>query len=813
MGRKRTNYRDSIKQDANKDQQNETAENLENSLPISSNKNQEESSKVQDSQIENHINVKPEEVKSKLVDQSEPNQEPQDKSISLAKQKAEQKPGEKSELDAEAEIEKISEDKNNSNVKAEVNLKQKSESDLDAKPKADQKPELRRNSEDSKQVADQKPDKEKSKSDTEAKFYQKQKAESDLDSKPEADQKSEADSEQNSKASAAEKIPEGNSEQASKPADDLKLEAKKKEESKVDNNNPKNVVQIDSASKASVLADSKPESAKKEEDSKVTAVDSKNDEDEKQQNAQKDDKVDNQNMQEENKSNQKTSREFIDEKKEAFFKLIDFSSEKQNLHKLKENLQKYFSKESISELLNQGELDDGQQIKSRGEIEDILSKFSKSKNLLIESNQTLENYLKNFANDLNQLLKKHNYYDEANETYKKIDAFRPSAFNDAIINKFKSKEKDSSIDNFNYKNKYEKYKGEKIVEDSENKICKKRHGFGYYLNKNTNRSFLGLFDNDEYTKGYLEIENIKIFNGEFISNKESFDGLYVTKDEAAKTVYMMLGETNLKQKTFNGLFIKLQNNLLSLYFGELKEQLKNSENSIQIDFKIKNFKLDENNLKFKLSYGDFENDKPVFSEKNNDFFFHDNSSLLKSTENNVFSVYSIDKELNLISQGEIQNEVYRGKAILFDSQNNIYYSGEMEDGNYKGKGSLITFDFENNLSKAILVRGDIEQTEIKDCCVYFYKKENGSDKFTTIENAVLSTNFDLKRGKINFEDKEFYEGEFQNFSKHGIGKYEYRDGSSYDGEWKNDKKDGKGVYLDSEKREFEGIWVDDRIQK
>ncbi len=177
---------------------------------------------------------------------------------------------------------------------------------------------------------------------------------------------------------------------------------------------------------------------------------------------------------------------------------------------------------------------------------------------------------------LNQLLKKHNYTEEENEIYNKINhEFRKNTFSDEIVNKFASQEKrDSIVEKFTYKNSQEKYKGERIIFEEDKKKYKKRHGFGYYYDKVSKTRFIGLFDNDEYKKGYLDLKGEKIFNGEFSSDQESFNGLYLNDDQYENSLYIWLGETNLKQKTFKGIFIKLQKESISLYIGELKDQKK-----------------------------------------------------------------------------------------------------------------------------------------------------------------------------------------------------------------------------------------------
>ena len=58
--------------------------------------------------------------------------------------------------------------------------------------------------------------------------------------------------------------------------------------------------------------------------------------------------------------------------------------------------------------------------------------------------------------------------------------------------------------------------------------------------------------------------------------------------------------------------------------------------------------------------------------------------------------------------------------------------------------------------------------------------------------------------------EEVYEGEFQDWKRHGYGKAKYVDGSVYEGFWRNGRRNGQGTYVDALTQEkYEGKWVGD----
>jgi radial spoke head protein 1 len=54
--------------------------------------------------------------------------------------------------------------------------------------------------------------------------------------------------------------------------------------------------------------------------------------------------------------------------------------------------------------------------------------------------------------------------------------------------------------------------------------------------------------------------------------------------------------------------------------------------------------------------------------------------------------------------------------------------------------------------------------------------------------------------------RNWYEGDWNNNKKHGVGKFVYSDGSSYEGEWDDDKRHGNGTFIYANRDSYKGDW-------
>ncbi len=512
------------------------------------------------------------------------------------------------------------------------------------------------------------------------------------------------------------------------------------------------------------------------------------------------------------------SKLFLEEKRKNFEELIDTSIIKENFKLIEEDLKNVFSNNKMKNISKLNEIDsiNKEKIKEPIDLINILNKFSLIEYQFFLTNENIKNLIIGFSKELKGLLDQHNYNDNNNQIYFKLnDEFRIKTFDDKLIERYISNEDDlCAFDNFVYIDGKERYKGEKIIVKQDNTSIKKRHGFGYYFNRTEKIDFYGVFNNDEYDKGFLETID-SYYNGKFDYSKEYFEGVYNSKLNDSDDYFIMFGKSYLKEKLFEGIFIKVEKEKLYCYIGTLENQKKNSKNSILIEYDIKNSIFDPNKLQYKFSFGEFKNDQPNLVDEINGFYIYENNSLLKISLNKIFSLFNYDNKNKILSQGEIKDNTLNKNASVFDLKNKIYFNGNMENGNYKDEGNLITFTNDKlDPDKIIFINGNFNDKIISNSKVFIYeKKKTKTEIMTMIHNAEFTEEFEIKYGKIEFKDNEYYEGIFENYLKSGHGKYVYSDGSSYEGEWKEDKKSGKGIYYDKNKNEYRGVWVDDMLKK
>ena len=67
------------------------------------------------------------------------------------------------------------------------------------------------------------------------------------------------------------------------------------------------------------------------------------------------------------------------------------------------------------------------------------------------------------------------------------------------------------------------------------------------------------------------------------------------------------------------------------------------------------------------------------------------------------------------------------------------------------------------------------------------------------------------KGKLVYENGEYYSGEWVKGKRHGIGEYVYSDGSKYSGMWDSDKVHGEGTSWYTNGNRYEGNWVNGKI--
>jgi len=70
------------------------------------------------------------------------------------------------------------------------------------------------------------------------------------------------------------------------------------------------------------------------------------------------------------------------------------------------------------------------------------------------------------------------------------------------------------------------------------------------------------------------------------------------------------------------------------------------------------------------------------------------------------------------------------------------------------------------------------------------------------------------KGRFDYQDGSYYEGEFKEDRKQGKGIFVEADGATvYNGGWFNDLKHGKGTIIQGGTYKIEGIWKDGILQE
>jgi hypothetical protein len=523
---------------------------------------------------------------------------------------------------------------------------------------------------------------------------------------------------------------------------------------------------------------------------------------------------------------EKSSEEYVEFLQNELYKIINFKEDQENLMKFKEDLKIFITNEN-SLLLEENP--NSNFPRNFEDLDKYLLSLQEKQEKLFKKENELKNLISNFHDTLRNYVTKHNYFDPDNEISTNLGTNFVKYFHQGVIEMFYDNEGCSlKLDKLVY-NRTDVYRGQKKTKKNEGeKYFKYRDGFGYYENftpgdDEERANYFGTFIEDEYHKGILNYDfdgRNPYFNGEFSNDKKTFNGTYLIREKGkVDTFFMLLGKLDISSKNFSGIFIKKDLKDTNIYYGDINDGKKNSKDSIFIQIEESNRTLQNNGMKYKIFFGDFENDLPIYQEENdNPLYGIENSLFYKLHNGKNFVFFNHETEKDIISQGFIINERLEGKGFISDMKKNIIYEGEFKNGQYEGKGNFINYEYsEENLNqnkvfnKIILLRGLFSSTGITDGFLNFFEIKNQQEYLNYVEKADLTPNFDLKYGKIYLEENETYEGEFKDFQKSGKGVYIYSDGSSYTGNWLNDKKEGDGIYKDKSNNEYNRKWRNDEM--
>jgi len=150
------------------------------------------------------------------------------------------------------------------------------------------------------------------------------------------------------------------------------------------------------------------------------------------------------------------------------------------------------------------------------------------------------------------------------------------------------------------------------------------------------------------------------------------------------------------------------------------------------------------------------------------------------------------------SDGEWVDDQQHGYGKETWDNGRIQYTGNFHKGQKVGRGRY-------EWSDGSYYEGDFENGMFSGHGIYFF-----ADSDKTYEGDFNNNHFQGK-GKLTYGNGNVYNGHFDNGLQHGQGTMSYANGDKYIGAWQNDMKQGIGIWYsakDSTKKQ--GEWNNDK---
>lgn len=302
-----------------------------------------------------------------------------------------------------------------------------------------------------------------------------------------------------------------------------------------------------------------------------------------------------------------------------------------------------------------------------------------------------------------------------------------------------------------------------------------KEGFGCLIYKEREQVYLGTFKEDKFVNGIIiQNNNNIIYKGEFNTEKNLFYGLKIRHNDKKKVENFFFGQIEIEKAIYTGCSVKYN----------LREELTDKDYLANINY------YHNNDITLSLQY--FPKDKrKIF--------------LVDSVKDTILQYYTGVYLINSPSKKNKDKE--KSKAILFKIKE-VYYIGELE--------SNLIFDGEGTVlyKRGDYYKGGIKRGKKEGKGIYFNKETmslyegeyhddgivKGTIKEISKDSIIYTGEFDkennITNGKITYDNKDSYEGEFKNKMREGKGKYYYKDKSTeeeieIEGEWKENKVIGE----------------------
>ena len=302
-----------------------------------------------------------------------------------------------------------------------------------------------------------------------------------------------------------------------------------------------------------------------------------------------------------------------------------------------------------------------------------------------------------------------------------------------------------------------------------------KDGLGYY-SISSFEELIGVFKNNIFSEGEAFNNGKSLYSGKYFNQKDKpqFKGVFYP--DLSQNV-VCIGEVSYS--IFKGISINSINNAPE-----------NEEYYIQII--TSKFQIVINTKELGVVHFSVLNNP---TEKNNKYSFKEKKYLTNSsfcTNKCFFNISEITK--SIISYETPNNEIEPSDNTNFTilyPENKVYIGHLDPKNNYCLQGEatfLIRLKFHSDIlykiegvwDKGYLIKGKV------------YTKEG-----TLIYDGQFENN-QPSHGIYYYGNGEQYEGDFENFQRHGKGKYKYENGDVFDGEFLNNLPRGDGNFIDSE---------------
>lgn len=345
-----------------------------------------------------------------------------------------------------------------------------------------------------------------------------------------------------------------------------------------------------------------------------------------------------------------------------------------------------------------------------------------------------------------------------------------------------------------------------------------KDGIGKEYNYKEQITFEGVYINDERKSGKIYLNDMAIFNGEFLKN-EPHKGIFYYKNG----IKLLEGEVLI----FNNLLMNNEEYYKDRYLvgddivlfhddGSLKFEGNLLKNKSVFNSRVKTDSIFIENKEYKIKYG-----SGAYYEKGNlfpkfefEFYNNDKKKLIK--EYNSQNILVAESNYDISGKLVKEKEYYQTGDLKID---NTYLEGELKKQKIYWQVNKLRYDITYVEDYINLIEYNNNEEKIYEGRANVGLKYFGYGKLFRNNTLIYEGNFNNGKfqgnGTLYENGLKVYEGEFENdvFWGSGISYYETTENIEYDGEWVNGCKHGHGtLYSDSGDIVYSGLFHNNEIQ-